>query len=440
VIVRRAFLGVLLILAGGLLATFLLPAIAPNFPKETITLAYRVVYVSILVIVVSWLWAFFSIRGVEVRRTARGQRQSLGQVFEERFEVINRYPFFRVWLEIRDLSTLPGNNGSRVFSWLGGREHRNYTSYTLLTRRGEFELGPTVITSGDPFGLFGFKKATPNLYTVLVMPYFVELQNFPIPPGLLTGGKALRRKAYEVTPQSAGVREHFPGDGLARIHWPSTARRDRLMVKEFDQDPQSDVWIFLDAQKEVHYGQLDPVDLPKTDKLWLWRKGLTFSLPPSTFEYAVTITASVSNFFLNHGQAVGIASAGHVYSALTAERGDRQQSKILETLAFLRPEGQLPLLGLVEAQIQNIPRGSVVVLITASSLPSIATAAEALAGRKIKPVVILIDPVTFGGLQSLVPLSELLNTRKIPLAIIKKGDDIKNVLENGFSGTLKRSI
>ena len=48
-----------------------------------------------------------------------------------------------------------------------------------------------------------------------------------------------------------GVREYVDGDPLNRIHWMSTARRDRLMVKEFELDPQSDVWIFLDAEREV---------------------------------------------------------------------------------------------------------------------------------------------------------------------------------------------
>jgi uncharacterized protein (DUF58 family) len=435
VIVRRTFWGVLLILAAGLLATFLLPSLAINFPVESISVAYRIVYVAILLIVVSLLWAFFSIRGIEVKRSARGLRQSLGQVFEERFEVVNRFRLMRVWLEIRDLSTLPGNNGSRVFAWIGAKEHRSFTSYTLLIRRGEFELGPTLISAGDPFGLFAFEKKLPNPISVLVMPHFVQLAKFPFPPGLLTGGKALRRKAYEVTPQSAGVREYFPGDGLARIHWPSTARQDRMMVKEFDQDPQADVWIFLDAQQAIHYGQPESAAAPRYDKMKLWRRKFEFVLPPSTFEYAVTIAASVSNFFLNHGQAVGIASVGQVYSALTAEKGDRQQYKIFEMLAFLRPEGEMPLMGLVEAQIHNIPPGSVVVLITPSRHESVAEAAEALAGRRIKPVIILVDPMSFGGPMSIDPLRELLTNKRMPLSVIKKGDDLKNSLENGFSGT-----
>ncbi len=431
-IIRRPFWGIIFILASSGAAAFLLPVLAPNFPPESISIPYRLIYVSVLLIVVSWAWAYISVRGLTLRRHARGFRQQLGEVFEERFEVINRYAFIRVWLEIRDESDLPGSSGSRVFSWIGGKEQRTYTSYTLLTQRGEYCLGPTIIYSGDPFGLFAFHRDYTSDQTVLVMPYFVDLSEFPFPPGLLTGGKALRRKTPETTPQSAGVREYAPGDALSRIHWPTTARRDRFMVKEFEQDPQADVWVFLDAQQGVHFSAEEKTDAPKVEKFWLWKQKYKFSLPANTFEYAASVAASVANYFIKQGQGVAFVSSGQMHTALPAERGDRQVTKILETLAFLKGEGELPLLGLVEAQMANVARGSVAVLITPSADEAVAIAADALAQRRIKPVVILIDPVSFGSTTEIKSLAALLKGAKIPVAIVHKGDDIKWVLEKGF--------
>lgn len=431
-IIRRPFWGILLILAIAGVAAFFLPVMAPNFPPESISIPYRLIYITVLLIVVSWVWAFLSVRGLSLRRNARGFRQQLGEVFEERFEVVNKYAFLRVWLEVRDQSNLPGASGSRVFSWIGSREQRTYTSYTLLTQRGEYNLGPTELFSGDPFGLFAFHRNYASASTVLVMPYFVELTTFPFPPGLLTGGKALRRKTPETTPQSAGVREYAPGDALSRIHWPTTARRDRFMVKEFEQDPQADVWVFLDAQKEVHFNAVEKTDAPKVEKFWLWKQKYKFELPASTFEYSASIAASVSNYFIKQGQAVAFASSGQMQTALPAERGDRQVTKILETLAFLKGEGELPLLGLVNAQMANVPRGSVAVLITPSPFEGVAIAADALAQRRIKPVVILIDPITFDSSNGIESVASLLKARKIPVAVVRKGDDLKWVLEKGF--------
>jgi len=140
----------------------------------------------------------------------------------------------------------------------------------------------------------------------------------------------------------------------------------------------------------------------------------------------------VANYFIKQGQAVAFASFGQMYVALPAERGDRQISKILETLAFLKPEGNLPLLGLINAQISNITRGSVVVMVSSANDTTISEAAEALVQHKIKPVVILIDRGSFGASENSEGLAMALIHKKIPVAIIHKGDELRNVLERGF--------
>src|SRR5260370_11248838 len=79
----------------------------------------------------------------------------------------------------------------------------------------------------------------------------LELPAFTLPLGPMPGGEALRRGAHYVTANAAGVRDYSPGDSFNRIHWRSTARRDRLIVKEFELDPLSDIWVFLDGDRGV---------------------------------------------------------------------------------------------------------------------------------------------------------------------------------------------
>jgi len=230
------------------------------------------------------------------------------------------------------------------------------------------------------------------------------------------------------------VREYVPGDPRNRIHWPSTARRNRMMVKEFDQDPQADIWIFLDSQKGIQVGQKTLLEIPEIDQLWLIQHNLEVTLPPDTFEYSVSVAASISKYFIQKGQSVGLVSAGQNVAILSAERGERQLGKILENLAFLRGEGKLPLLGLVEAQAPHLPRGSVVVLITCSTEKTIEVAIDELAMRNLRPVVILIDPSSFSGATSFKVLALNLEKKQIPFVIISKGDNLKIVLEHGFRG------
>ena len=49
----------------------------------------RFLYLGVLIIVVSWIWTQFSLRGLSVRRRARSLRASVGDIFEEYFELSN---------------------------------------------------------------------------------------------------------------------------------------------------------------------------------------------------------------------------------------------------------------------------------------------------------------------------------------------------------------
>ncbi len=364
----------------------------------------RLIFLSALLIVVSWIWAIASVSSITVRRGARGVRQQMGQIFEERFEVVNKSRYVRPWLTVKDGSRLPGSGGSRVLSWIGPHELRNYSAYTLLSQRGQFQLGPTIISSGDPFGLFKNSHSFKSRQSLLVLPLIVDLQRFPFPPGLLPGGKAKRQRTPDITPHAASVREYAPGNSLNRIHWPSSIRKDRLMVKEFEEDPRADVWIFLDAQGEVNTSLPYKRIPPKVDQFWTWQRKVKVSLPPDSFEYGVSAAASICRFFIRQGQSVGFASAGQQVVNLPAERGDRQMGKILETLAFLQGNGKLPLYALVQGLFTQLPRGSTVVLITPSPDESILGAVDALTYRDMRPVVVLIDPETFGGHSSIEPI------------------------------------
>ena len=269
---------------------------------------------------------------------------------------------------------------------------------------------------------------------LLVLPYSVDLKSFPFPPGLLPGGRSLSRRSLEVTPHAAGVREYVYGDPLKRIHWPTTARRDKLMVKEFDQDPQTDVWVFLDSCQNGHIQSNNPVDLPKPGLKWFWwSQREEFRLFPSTYEYSVSSAASIVKYFIRLGQSVGFVSVGQLYVNFPPERGERQLGKVLETLAFLKSDGELPLQGLVESQVGYMPRGSVVVLVTPSVRDDVILAVDGLVLREIRPIVVVIDPHSFGSSSRPEALIEKLASRGVSVVIVEKDANLTEALEKNFT-------
>jgi uncharacterized protein (DUF58 family) len=401
------------------------------------TIYFRMIYLSCALIIVSFIWAQFSVRRIVIKRSTRGERQHFGTVFEEQFEVTNLTPLSKTWLEVKDRSNLPGTSTTRVLSWVKGHSARNFSGYSLLNKRGEYILSPTLLHSSDPFGLFEFLQEVQSKCTLLVLPYLFDLKTFHFPVGSLPGGQATRRRTPEVSPpRVAGIREYSPGDALNRIHWPTTARKDRLMVKEFEQDPQADIWIFLDAQREVHLTDTKTVTTEKLDKAPLWwlqqLHPVKFTLPPDTFEYAASIAASIAKYFSRSDQVVGFAGVGQIKVILSAERGERQLNKIMESLALLDCNGDMPVMALVQSQATRIPKGSTVIIITPTTDPKLVDTAASLIQRGMSPFLILIDPRSFGTYQSLEKVYSRLATWKIPYVVIEKEDDIKEKLETGF--------
>lgn len=422
--IRKTFWVVVFLLVGSIAGAIVTRA----------AIYYRLIYLSLLLIIISWAWARLSIARVELSRESRGLRQQLGQVFEEQFSVKNQFSLTKPWIEVEDGSGLLSSGSTRVLSTIKPHSARNYSGYTLLSKRGEFFLSPTILYSGDPFGLFAFRKTITSQERLLVLPYLYDIQSFPLSSGRLPGGLAIRRRTPEVQPpNAAGVREYSSGDPLNRIHWPTTARRDRIMVKEFEQDPQADIWILLDAQGDVHIrAEKEHVrDLDQIPLWWLNRS--SYQIPKDTFEYAVSIAASVARYFSRNGQVVGFACISNQRVILSSERGERQLNKILETLALVRPEGLIPVESLVDSQAAFLPRGSTVILITPSVKKSLVTGAASLIRRGLHPVFILIDPSSFGKFFGTQDIIHGLNRWGIPTVNVQADQDVKQIIEQGTS-------
>jgi uncharacterized protein (DUF58 family) len=395
------------------------------------SLYFRLSYLWAGLLAVSWVMSRLSLRGVNLRRTPRALRSQVGQIFEEHYELQNHSRWPRLWIEVHDGSLLPGAHGSHVITLIGGRESRTYLARTRLVQRGVFPLGPTTLVSGDVFGLFPVSRTFPTDESILVYPILVDVRGFPNPPGLLPGGEALRRRTPQITSNAAGVREYAPGDPLNRIHWISTARRDRLMVKEFELDPLADVWLFVDAARSVQAAK--PYKPPEFDPRDFWRKRFKFEMPPATIEYSVTAAASLARYYLQRGRSVGLAYADQNLRILPSDRGGRQLGKILEALALLQAEGDMPLQGLVEAQARHLPRGSTVVLITPSTADTVYRTVDLLVRRGLRPVVVLVDPLSFGGYFSVQRVAEQLKMMNVPYCQIQEGQEMGAVLSTTIS-------
>lgn len=394
----------------------------------------RFIYLSLLMSIGGWIWTRWTVSGLRLLRNSRVLRANVGDIFEEHFEVVNGSRVLAPWIEIINQSAIPFASGSRLLTMLMGRQKRTYLARTWLTRRGAFSLGPTRISAGDPFGLFRASKDFAADQKLIVLPLLFEIQSFLFPPGLLPGGQVIRRKSSEITPHAAGVREYVHGDAMKRIHWPTSIRRDQLMVKEFEQDPQAEVWLYLDSQQTVNFEKPHQFDDMPIESLLFGRRP-KFHLPPSTLEYSISITASLAHYFIAQRRAVGFASAGQTFTVHHAERSERQEGKILETLAFVEANGELSIAALVAAQASQLPQGSSAILITPTVRSELLQAVDDLQRRYLRPMVVLLDAGTFGGPDGTDKILISLRERRVPVCIIACDANLAQALSE-FSSDL----
>lgn len=400
-------------------------------------LFFNITYLMALLLIVSLAWAWSNINWVHLSRVTRTRRTQVGRPFEERFTVRNTSILPKLWLEVRDQSTLPAHYASKVVSGLGSRSAFTWRINTLATLRGRYRLGPIRLSSSDPFGLFPMERQLTPTTNVVIYPLTVDIHRFALPIGVLPGGDALRRRTHYVTTNAAGVRDYAPGDGFSRIHWPSTARRNRLIVKEFELDPLADIWVVVDMAMFSHVAA-DP-DRAKKDEQgadsegvvgWLPWRDEAYSLPDATEEYVVTIAASLAQFFLRRDRAVGLLAHGQLREIVQPDRGERQLNRLLETLAVMRAEGQTAIENVLDAESHLFQRGTTLLVVTPTALETWASTARQLSRRGLRVVSILVDPESFGGRHSAAPLASVLEASNLITYFVQCNDDLTAALSS----------
>ncbi len=371
-------------------------------------LLFRLAYLLVLVIPLVYLWTRSMIEDLDVEVIRRTQRVAQGQLVEGRIVLRSTSRLPKVWLEVEDRSTLPRHATRRVMT-LGGRAVQVWRYETPTTRRGLYELGPVTVTATDPFGFFRFTRVFGSIVPILVYPSAPELPNFYIPPANLPGDGRFRRRTHNVTPNVAGLRGYEPGDSYNRIHWPATARTGNLLVKLFELDPASDIWIVLDLQASAQAGEGDN----------------------STEEAAVKIGAAIARYFIQANRTVGFLSFGEDLRVDEPDRGMNHYTRILESLALARATGDVSLESLLVEESRRFGRHTTLVVITSSTDDAWALTLMGLASRGVKVSAVLLEAETFDEAESALGVYGTLAAGGIYTYMIKRSDDVGQVLSAG---------
>ena len=363
--------------------------------------AYAFAYALCLLFLVAWAWPRVAIRGISFSRRLDPGTPTVGETFEEVIEVRRSGWVPAPWVEVRDLSQIPDYQPGRVISV--GADVVRWKARGVYRRRGWMAFGPTSLRLREPFGLFEKVLTLTQRTSVLVYPRIRPVPDLMTPSTQQVGSSQTLGAWADYPPETGGVRDYTTGDSFGRIHWALSAHHGRLMSKTFEQPLTTDLWILLDLDRNVHFGEGEN----------------------STLEYAVSLAASMAAQVHSRGRQVGLIANDGKGTILEPHRAARQDRLILDYLAVAQADGRTSLTQtLAWDKIRRLPRRAIAV-ITPSADPEWVRLLQAVRGRRSTMIVFYLDVASFGGPDQ-NPSFDL--GQDVDLYVVRSGDDFARLV------------
>jgi uncharacterized protein (DUF58 family) len=323
---------------------------------------------NLLYLLLGWLLSFIIASGVLSEITLRAltverrppPRVYAGEPFLMEVVITNGKPNRASYsIEVEDLQgTTPLDKRCYFLKIPEAKSQRTSYRHTFV-RRGLYTLTGYRIATKFPFALFRKSRDVDAKLDLLVFPARVPVPRPP--PRAATRGDAVAERLGR-RGEFFGLRERRPGDDRRDVHWKSSARTGRLLVREYEDELARRVVIGVDnaLPQDVRDAVADGALTPMHDA------------QVSAVERAISTAASLAAVYLEAGWTVELVARGlHVAPGT----GRMHEARIARELALLPYVGDEVAFAAMPPRIESVlvqPRG-----VTAQGRPSAQTVLEA---------------------------------------------------------------
>jgi len=255
-------------------------------------------------------------------------------------------------LSIGDFLGCDRKNNSRefFFEWLKPKKRYRLEYECICSKRGKYDIGPVKEILYGFIGIFSVERTYGLKVKIYVYPRTFNIKRIP----LLTRGH-LPWFGVETTAISGdsheffGVREYQRGDSVKRIHWLSTAKKNKLIVKEFERVNFHQVSIVFVLNKNANVG--------------LGRE--------SVCEYMIKIAASLAKYFTEKNICLEILAHTGKIAYFPSNRGAGYLEELFKFFAAVDIESKIKLGDFLQENSKSILSDSTVfVLLTDEDIDS----------------------------------------------------------------------
>ncbi len=200
-------------------------------------------------LIISYIMPYLQLRSLSVVRSQASRLQS-GEYGEIQYRVISRSKHHQVEL----IDHLPTENNA---SFVSSARTGLVTLMTLqFNRRGCYKGEAIQACSAYPFGIYRVSRLIPlDSQELIVYPKVVELSGFPFPTDSKyanSGESPLTESGEEG--ECISLREYRRGDPLKKVHWASSARLNRLLIRENERLKRPHLLIILNCDTSFQVG------------------------------------------------------------------------------------------------------------------------------------------------------------------------------------------
>jgi uncharacterized protein (DUF58 family) len=351
----------------------------------------------------TWLWAWLVDGPVTLAHVVTPTQATEGDRVRLELELTRRSRMPIGSLAVRlDLGRL-GTQTCRMHGH--GRRAAGHVDLGPLPR-GVYSLSGQEVVLGD---LLGLLSVTPHVScergSVVVRPRLAALDGLFTDAGgsVGDGRRALLRRAAGFDFHS--VREYEQGESLRRVHWPTSARRGQLMVKELEDTANDGVVVVLDCDGRCQAGA--PSD--------------------SSFDAAVRAAGSIVRAHAGRGRLVTLVSTGRERVVVPVRSAGADLDGVVTTLAAAEANARDGLTRFLAGDHPWSASGEIVV-VTATDDPAAFAQLLALSGRRSVSVVWIDAPSYASRPTRAEPGLLRLAAHGVPSVVVRRGDDLAAVL------------
>ncbi len=253
---------------------------------------------------------FYPLTSIKVKREVTKREYVTGDTIEMRITLMrkNRFPLLYIMVEDEVEQPWEGHSLTSLI-FVGFKKSIEWTYLLEAVPRGKHNFQGIRLQTTDLLGLCQKKHFIEVTDTIIVFPAFkpLSMKEFD---SLLSGNQKVSKRNQTEEKVISGVREYQSGDQLSWINWKATAKVNKMMTNEFEEQKRERLCLVLDIE------------------------------PAPSLEPLLSFAASYVHFVIHRGMEIGFVDS-ESESFLPIRKGERQRKSIFYQLAQVKATGQV---------------------------------------------------------------------------------------------------